>query len=165
MIAVAANSVMSANTGCSNQFMWLCSFETARKIPSICSKITGERGKREANTITFFFLMFFLWCYKVPDFKIQHLTFGFYNEEMKMPQHLRTAWRITKHSLDRFHGTATIDALLIPCSRNSHRLGQFSRLWGDAEDPSFLPSNRNVLLLSIVPWFSHQENGVKNGWR
>lgn len=77
-----------------------------------------------------------------------------------MPQHLGTDWRTTKISLDRFQGTATTGAHLIPCSRNSHRLGQFTKPWADAEDPSSLPSNRNVLLLSMVPWFSHYENGM-----
>lgn len=92
--------------------------------------------------------------------RFQHLTYGFYNEEVKMPQHLGRAWRTTKPSLDKFWGTATIDGHWIPCSTNSHRLGQFSRPWANAEDPSSLSSNGNVLLLSIVPWFSHHGNGM-----
>lgn len=75
-----------------------------------------------------------------------------------MPQHLSTAWRTTKPSLDRFWGTATTDGCLIPCRGNSHRLGQFSRPWADSEDPNSLPSNSNVLLLSTEPWFSHHGN-------
>lgn len=163
MIAVAPSSVTSANPGCSNQFTWLCSFEIARQIPTICNKITGERGKREANMRTenlFFFLLFSPWCDKIPDFKIQYLICGFYHEEVKTSQHLGTAWRTTKRWLDRFRGAATTDAHLIPCRRNSHRLGQFSRPWADSEDLGSLPRNRNVLLFSIVPWFSHHGNGM-----